>query len=350
MATAKITTLSEFLHHSGAKYRVFDMGRRIVPLTPKQFVDFEWAKQPYPYPFKQSALLGLVFWNPNKPDQRYVWFLTFPLDEQGLLIQAARDEFLVMVLDRVGESMLASENGDKLDGALKDSAYTFKPREDRMAAFNAQVTHTLDLPPSHYYDKALAYFSGEADLVGWQYLGMQGIADIASRLDDAEETLSLIETIPELPTEPFMMLTTFLENAEPAAGIVEVLSQQVATQLQAVKPDVAIISACLRASSNSPALGLVDLMVKHVLQHPCSQNIEILAIISGRIWRVLEQKLICELFVEQLANNDAGQAAFSQLLADVMYMPNMRPHIMAALRSPTRSAQVSQAVGHMFGG
>ena len=49
MTTEKITTLSEFLHQSGAKYRVFDMGRRVVQLSPAEFVDFEWAKNPYPY-------------------------------------------------------------------------------------------------------------------------------------------------------------------------------------------------------------------------------------------------------------------------------------------------------------
>ncbi len=53
--------------------------------------------------------------------------------------------------------------------------------------------------------------------------------------------------------------------------------------------------------------------------------------------------------MEQLARNDAGQTAFSQILADVMYMPNMRQHIMQALRSTTRSAQLSRAVGIMLG-
>ena len=103
MATDKISTLSEFLRQSGASYRVFDMGRKVVKLAPDEFFNFEHAKQPYPYPFKRSALFGVVFWNQEQADNRYVWFLNFPLDEQGLLIQAARDEFLVRVLDRVGE-------------------------------------------------------------------------------------------------------------------------------------------------------------------------------------------------------------------------------------------------------
>ncbi len=349
MTTNKITTLSEFLHQSGAKYRVFDMGRRVVKLSPDDFVGFERAKTSYPYPLQKTAHFGVIFWNPAIPDKHYVWFLKFPLDEQGLLIQAARDEFLVMLLDHVGESMLAASNGEDIEGALKDSAYTFTPREDKMAAFNAQATKSLAAKPSSYYPDALAYFTGQKQIEDWQYLGMQGVADVAVRLEDYDETLSLIETIPKLPDEPFSVLSTFLEITEPQAGLVEVFAQRVDMELQEEKPDIVRICACLRAASNSPAKGLVGQMVMHVLKHQCSQNIEVLATISGRIWRVLEQDNICQLFVEQLARNDAGQTAFSQILADVMYMPNMRQHIMQALRSTTRSAQLSRAVGILLG-
>jgi len=348
MTINKIETLSEFLHSSGAKYRVFDMGRRVVKLTPDEFIGFEAAKDPYPYPFKKEALIAVIFWDQKKPEHHYVWFLHFPLDEQGLLIQAARDEFLVMLLDRVGEQMLAEDDGKKIESALKDSPYTFKPREDRMAAFNAQVTKSIGLKPSQFYDYARSYFSEGSDLNDWQSLGMQGVADVAARLDDMEETLSLISVLPSVPERPFMMLSIFLENAQPAVGLVEVFTQQITMQLQEKEPDIARICACLGAISNSPATGLVDLAVKHVLQHPCSHNINILATISGRIWRVLEQDFLCKLYIEQLAQNDAGQQGFNQLLADAMFIPGLRAHIMKVLRAPERSQELTKAVGEMF--
>lgn len=90
-------------------------------------------------------------------------------------------------------------------------------------------------------------------------------------------------------------------------------------------------------------------MVIRVLKHKCSLDIEVLAIISGRIWRVLEQKMICNLFLEQLANTEYGYSGFSQLLADVLYMPGMREHILQALRSPNRSDKLSRYVGRLFG-
>jgi hypothetical protein len=348
MAIDTISTLSEFLRQSGVKYRVFDMGRRVVKLSADEFFSFEQATQPYPYPFKKSALFGLVFWNEEQTDNRYIWFLNFPLDEQGLLIQAARDEFLAMVLERVGECMLASDKSEEIEGALKDSPYAFKPREDRMAAFNAQVTHDLALKPSAYFDDVNAYFSGETTFDNWQSLGMQGFADFAARMDNAD-TLSLIESIPFVPVPPFMMLTTFLENVDISLSVVEIFCQRVNNELQQEQPNIEHIAACLRAVSNSTARGLVSQMVKQVLSHSCSQNIELLATISGRLWQSLEQQELCHLFVEQLAQNNAGQAAFSQLLADLMFIPNMRPHVMTALRSTNRSAELSKAVGEMFG-
>ncbi len=349
MAEKQITTLSEFLHHSGARYRVFDMGRRVTKLSPDQFVSFEWATKPYPLPFQRSALFGVIFWHPDAADKHYVWFLRFPLDEQGLLLQSARDEFLVMLLERVGECMLAAADGKQIEGALKDSPYTFSPREDKMAAFNAQATKSLALKPSSYYAEAYAYFTGKRPLESWNQLGMQGVADVAVRLDDNEETLGLIETLPRIPFEPFNVLSTFLENAEPAAGIVEVLAQRVDVQLEKKQPDINMICACLRAASNSPARGLVDQMVKHVLKHTCSQHIEVLAVLGGRCWRSLQQPSLCQLYVEQLAHNEAGYEGFSQLLADLVFVPGMREPVMQALRNPERSKKLSEFVGLMFG-
>lgn len=350
MSEDKISTLSEFLHQSGAKYRVFDLGRRVAKLSPDEFVSFEWAKKPYPYPFQRSALFGVIFWHPDAADKQYVWFLKFPLDEQGLLLQSARDEFLVMILERVGECMLAAADGQQIEGALKDSPYTFTPREDKMAAFNAHATRSLSLPPSQFFKDAQAYFTGKRPLDSWDTLGMQGVAEVAVRVDDHQETLGLIQTLPKLPAEPFKVLSTFLESASPSTSIVEILSQRVDVLLQEKQTDISLLCACLRAASNSPATGLVDSMVQRVLKHRCSRDVEVLATISGRCWRSLKQPHICKLYMEQLANNEAGgYPVFSQLLADLVFLPGMREPVMQALRDPKRSDKLGRFVGKMFG-
>jgi len=349
MDIGQINTLSKFLRQSGAKYRVFDMSRRVCKLTPDQFLSFDNGQQPYPYPFKRHAQMGIIFWHPDAAEQQYVWFLQFPLDEQGLLIPDARDAFLMMLLERLGEAMLAAADGDKIQGALQDSPYTFKPRQDRMAAFNAQATYSLKLAPSKYYDAAYQYFTGDLPLEKWPKLAMQGLADFAIRLDTNEGTLGLIHTLPKLPQEPFHNLCVLLEHATPAAGVIEVLAQQVDIQLQEKQPDTARIISCLRAASNSPARGLVERMVTQVLKHRCSKEIEVLAIISGRIWLAVAKPAICELYLEKLALNDAGQPGFSQLLADLLFIPGMREPVMQTLRNPKRSDALAKAVGEMFG-
>ena len=349
MSENKITTLSAFLQQSGAKYRIFDMGRRVVKLDQAQFSEFEDAKRAYPYPMQKSAIFGVIFWNPALAEKHYIWFLQFPLDEQGLLIQAARDEFLVMLLDRVGECMLAASDGNAIEGALKDSPYTFKPRDDKMAAFNAKASKSLGRPPSQYYQNALDYFTGQRDYHDWQTLALQGVADVAVRLEDDENSRRLIELLPQLPETPFTILSSFLEHVELSTSIVEVFARRVDLELQQAQPNIAILCACLRAVSYSPAKGLVEQIIHQVLKHDASRHIEILATIAGRLWAQLEQDTICTLFVERLADNDADYSGFSQVLADVIYMPGLRVHIMDALRSPQRSDVLTKRVGEIFG-
>lgn len=345
----QLNTLHRFLCQGDAQYRVFDMGRRVQKLAMEEFVAFDNCERPYPYPFKRQAQLGIIFWHRQAIDKQYVWFLQFPLDEQGLLVPDARDAFLVMLLERLGEAMLAAANSDKIQAVLRDSPFIFEPRQDRMAAFNAHATYSLKLPPSPYYADAYRYFTGESSLDKWPTLGVQGIADFSMRIDGHDAVQGLTKTLPKLPLQPFQNLCMFLENASPAAGIVEVLAQQLDNQLQADEPDIASIIACLRAASNSQARGLVEQMVAQVLQHQCSREIEVLAVICGRMWLLLTNPSLCELYLQRLAENDAGQAGFNNLLADLLFIPGMRRPIMQAIGHPNRSEALAKAVGELFG-
>ena len=96
----------------------------------------------------------LVFWSPTLPDKHYIWFLKFPLDEQGLLVQAARDEFLSMLLERVGESMLAATGSEDIERCievivlillhhLRKSWQLLMPKQIRVLEDNPQVIITM---------------------------------------------------------------------------------------------------------------------------------------------------------------------------------------------------------------
>lgn len=347
MSEAKITTLSDFLIHSGLAYQVFDLGRRVAPLSKELFQSIEQVEQPYPYPFQNAAFLAVVFWHPQRTDSQSVWFLQLPLDEQGLILQSARDEFLVMLLERMGESMLAQADGKKLDEALKDSPYTFKPRDDKMAAFNAVSRYQLDLPASQFHANAVAYFTGELPLEDWPTLAMQGVADFAVRMS-AEQAEQLASRFADLPETPLNVLSQSLEHAQPQTGLIETIVTVLDEEIAQANPHQNRVIACLRALSNSDDDVLLNKLAEQVLAHPVSRNIEILAVFSGRMWPVLKQPKIIQQFTERLAENDAGQVGFSYLLADLMFIPGYRESVLQALRNPERSDKLSQAVGEMF--
>lgn len=347
MSEARITTLSDFLTHSGLAYQVFDLGRRVAPLSKELFHSIEQVEQPYPYPFQNAAFLAVVFWHPHRTDSQSVWFLQLPLDEQGLILQSARDEFLVMLLERVGESMLAQADGKKLDGAFKDSPYTFKPRDDKMAAFNAVSRYQLNLPASQFHANAVAYFTGELPLEDWPTLAMQGVADFAVRMS-AEQAKQLAPRFVDLPETPLNVLSQSLEHVRPQSELVESIVLVLDGEMAQSSPDQSLVIACLRALSNSDDDVLLNKVAAQVLTHPVSRNIEILAVFSGRMWPVLKQPEIIQQFTERLAENDAGQVGFSYLLADLMFIPGYREPVLQALRNPARSEKLSQAVGEMF--
>jgi hypothetical protein len=77
-------------------------------------------------------------------------------------------------------------------------------------------------------------------------------------------------------------------------------------------------------------------------------DIEILAAISGRCWEDLQDKDICRLFLECLANNTHGQSGFTHLLIDLLAIPGMREPVMQGLRDPNRSIELAQAMGQFF--
>jgi hypothetical protein len=57
---------------------------------------------------------------------------------------------------------------------------------------------------------------------------------------------------------------------------------------------------------------------------------------------------MAQAYCEALAQNDLGNEAFIQVMADLLFIPGMRPALLSALRDPGRSTLLSEAVGAMF--
>jgi hypothetical protein len=330
-----ILTITEFLLQTGAQVRFFDLGRRITEIPLDTMHAIEQGQTPYPQPFQQHAWLGIVF-RYSDDEQQQIWFIKLPLDEQGLLAPAARDDFLRRVIER------STVPADKLP-AEEDNPHGFTPREERMASFHARIARLLGQAASHYYAPARQYFRGDLGYEQWNFVGLQGIADVAARLDEDDNAALLSGAIARLPATPLAALCSCLENECPDEQLAQALAARIGDAIAAA--DAAMVAAILRGLSNS---GMRDQVVQSVLDTPLGSDVEVLAAIAGRAWECLRQADIRRAFVENLARCPIGQHAFDSLLADVLFIPGLRQPLLDILRDRDNSPQLSQTAEHFF--
>jgi len=344
----QIKSLSDFFQQSHTQYRVFDMGRGIRKIGQEQFEQFEAGTLPYPYPLQQQAWLGILGWNEQDRDEQFIWFLKFPLDETGKLIVATRDDFMARMLESLGHNMEASRDGGELQDGMKESPYGFKPKESAMAGFHAHTTKAIGQPPSRFYEHACNYFDGEPGYDQWAFVGIQGIADVAARLDEDDNLQRVIKALPQLPAPALTALCGFLENEAIGTELAEALQQRLRQELDSDEADINVIAALLRAFSSSKGKGLRDAAVRSALESAHGTDINVLAAIAARDWESLQDPTLARQYCEALARNSLGHEAFIQVMADLLYIPGMRPSLLAELRNPERSEALSEAVGAMF--
>lgn len=312
-------SIAEFLTQTGAEARFFDMGRRVVEIPADTMHAFEHAQAPYPQPFQRHAWLGIVFQHDHS--EHHIWFVKLPLDEQGLLQQAARDDFL----RRIAETLTSD---DKLtqQAALDDNPHGFSPREDRMAAFHAKVSCQLGLEASQFFAHAVDYFCGLPGFEQWNFVGLQGIADVVLRRHETHHGKSLqqalIEAIPQLPETPFAALCTCLENEV----IDSALGQAVAARLDSAiqQHQAGLAAAIIRGLSQCEDRQILHDALQATLDSDSGNHVEVLAATAGRAWEALQDEALRFQLLENLAHCAAGQQAFNSILTDLLFMPGLR--------------------------
>jgi hypothetical protein len=340
-------TLCDFFEQSHTRYRVFDLGRGMRKLDGETFRRFENSELPYPYPLQQHAWLGLLGWNRENRGEQFIWFLKFPLDERGTLLPSARDSFLHGLLATLGSNIQAARGGAFTD-ALGESPFGFKPRESTMAAFHARALRVLGEPPSRFYPHARDYLMGKPGYGQWAFVGLQGFADIAARLDEEENERLTRKALPQLPPPALIALCGFLEHEALASALAEALLTRLQRELTQGAADLNVITALLRAFALAGS-GLAEQAIRAALDSAHGRNIHLLAAIAARHWERLTDEALAHRFVQALADNSLGPDAFAQVMGDLLAIPGMRAVLLAQLRAPQRSAALTAAVGHMFG-
>jgi len=337
-------TLNSFLRQAGAEVLIFDVGRRIGRLEPETWEQFEAATVPYPLPLQRKAWVGLVQIAPEPGTadaaEPVIWFLRLSLDEQGLLVQAERD----YLLQRLLESAQARGNGQDDQDFLADNPYAFQPRQDRMALFHALLSHELNLPASRFYAHAAEYLGGEHDWDQWNFVGYQGIADAACRLADT----TLARAIPQLPDEPLVALCHCLESRAITGELRDALIDRLDKAAAPAVNATGTVAALVRALAGSASQAETQQAVQRLLQTPVGGDIEVLVAISGRAWELLGEPAMRESYLQRLATNSHGQAAFRQCIDDLLSLPSLATDLRRSLRDEHAAAEVQLAFSRML--
>ena len=344
-----INSLTELLRQTGAQIRFFDMGRRVQKMSVELFEKIETQQTPYPTPYLQHAWIALMLWNPKSKEQGVAWFLKLPLDEQGFLIQAVRDDLLNRLIQNAGGILQMEESGEMPEDALKDNPFSFKPDQEKMALFHAYSTLTSGQPASQYYEHAQQYFSGQIGFDNWQSLGYQGIADLVVRHEKNSNSKILTKAIPLLPDAPFEVLCTCMESITPDHKLTDALFLRAKQTIERATASANHIAALARALSNCRNTPAKAALIEQLVKSDYALEPEVTVAIATRCTESLQEPTILATFLEQLAISKAGQAGFSRILSDLMFMPVMRALILMQLRNQNRSEALTKAIGEMFG-
>jgi len=336
-----IESLSDLFKQLQGQYRIYDMGCRLRKLSSADFQAFEAGQKAYPLPWLRHAWVGILLWPQQKQQTQAtptIWFLKFPLDERGQLIQASRDEFLNQLLETIGTNMLDQQASSEWAEQLKHSNLAFTPEQARMAAFHAHASLVLEQPASSYYTAVNQYRRSNQLDKNWQNLGLQGFADYAARL---ETHADWSQQVAQLPAPVLDTLAVQLENQPLNHKLAKAFIER--GQLSNVEGEKV---TCLRAVSQTPDAGSRQQWLTQLMASDVITGVEVLATITSKCSNDLLDQHLMGLFLHQCAHD---QGIFNGLVQELMYRPKLRSVVLAAFRAPERNPQLIQAIGSLMG-
>lgn len=340
--TSKTPILSEFLLQTDTQIRIFDLGRRVSKITLSDFQQFEHGERAYPFPYEQTAWIGLLYWNKKDKSQHNIWFIRMPLDETGHLQLSARDEFMHLLLSRFAETMQNGNSAQAMEHVLKDNPYVFKPTDDKLAIFHSKALLTLQQTPSQFFSDTLKYIQSD-NYDQWQHLGIQGITDLAVRQDKDEIHSALLKALPLIPAQVFNVLCQGLESE-----VIDIaLAKVIATRIEDADDDQ-IIANGIRALASCQSTKFKNDTIYSTLEKLDQNQTIVLIAITAKVWDILFDEKTLKLFLEKLSATTAGPELFNSLIQDLIFMPGLREKILIEFRNPDRSECLSKSVGEFF--
>lgn len=346
----KFDSITHFIQTGGFEYRIFDMGRKVQAVSKEYFKQLENQQEQYPHPFQQKAWLALLIWEKGEEANATIWFLHFPVDELGYLKQEARDAFLIELLEQAGKNIFAKQKGEKVLDELNESPFAFKPQQDRLAVIHALATKSLNLSPSQYYQPTREYLTGDSGGYDqWQFLGLQGMADVVVRLGESDNKSLLVNAMGNLPEVPLENFALLLENIQPEEELTRQLIALAQKEVSKELPNIKLVSALTRALSGAEPVKLRKEFFLYLLSsqnNGINKEVEVLVALSGRAWVDLEDVELLVAFVENLATQN--QIAFNAVIVDLMMLPGMKEKVLNVMRRPERSAELAEKLSELM--
>lgn len=334
IAMHTITRLGEFLEHSGARYRLFDLGSQLRRLSSDDWQRFDRGGA-YPYPHLNHAWLVVLLWHPDNREQHALWFFKLPLDEQAALPAPVAADLLNRFI-----KALATGDAEERQRLLTDHPYQFKPDDARMAALHARAGRILGAPVSQFFAAAHDYLLGSADLTTWSHLGVQGIAEVLEAADEAEQS-RLGQRLATLPITPRLQILQALEHHRPSLALTQAIIA-LADADSSPEQD----SAAVRALSQSEAIGLVRAFISRALNRQ-PQSLDLVLAILSRHPRLLDDTELSLVALDRLAQL-ADQDGFNRVVQGLALQPGLSGLVLKVMRHPNRSEALVQAIGGLL--
>ena len=338
MTAQTIDTISEFMLHAGTDYRVYDMGRGIESIDSQQFIDIENNRLPVPCPRAGSAWYGIVFWNKNVSHEQYIWFVTLPIDERSLIVQAARNQFLEAVVTALGSQL---EKTAEQAGRLPENPFVFTPSQQQLADFNAMIRRDLGLSPREGLNNAIAYIKNPT-VLQWQELALQDIADLAAHIEQDDIAQAVKQHLALLPMQVLTAFCSSLENTHFDDSLTDKLIDLFTTAEHAE-----IQHMVLRGLKGSQSTDRVLTFIKKLLNEG-QPDTECLVIIAGRHFRLLnEEALLVSFFTKVITLDPSGQL-FRGIYADLVQVPSSRLGLLTLMRKPNLPKPIANAIAGLY--
>ncbi|MFC4700036.1 DUF3549 family protein [Glaciecola siphonariae] len=335
-------TLSEFLLQAGTEYFILDVSRTRHLLDNQRFFDYENNERPYDCPRQGYAWFCLVFWNKSMNQEHYIWFLKLPVDEQGLIQQAARDQFLQIVIEALGNEL---QKVDTTSAELPENPFVFVPSQQLLADCNAFIRHHLDLPNRPGLAKAFTYIKAP-NVQPWAELSVQDISDFASKIHHKPHEQAVIANLSQLPDAVCLCLFSSFEGIK----LPSELNHALLNYQQSADDKLSAMALRALASSHNSA---VKDYVHSLISSDNPLDIETLVVIAGRFWQCLipqehtEQDYL-SLYLAKVAKADAHFDLFKGIYADLVHLPSLRVFLLATIRQKAQCEVLNQAIATLF--